>query len=458
LSAGIYRITNLVTNEVYVGYSVDLKKRLSNYKHNTVKSQPLIHESIKKYGFENHVFHVLFKFGEFFPTTYQLKELESVYIRYYKYWKECNMLNSNEGGGGCRKWSDEEKTRKSENRKGFSKRGVLQYDFDGKFIRKWASITKVSKELELDYNLLIRCLKGNDDSRSVGGFQWRYDNKNQNDVYDNYKDIEPYVMHTSAKPLLQYDLDGNFIREWSSAIEVNENIGIRLREIYESANNRSNKVFTRVKQNFQWRYKVNGNFPKKISLVPLPVIIQYTLEGHFIKIWYSISDISSELKIPKKTLIGCLNNRQKKSGGFQWKRARNDNYNTDPIESLIKDKPPESNVKLLQYSMDGKFIRAWEYPTIASRELRIDASSISSNIKGYLKSAGKYRWQYGDIKNIVDLPSLRVIVQYTKEGELVKEWGSAKEIVNSMGFSQGNISNCITGRIEQAYGYVWRYK
>lgn len=50
------------------------------------------------------------------------------------------------------------------------------------------------------------------------------------------------------------------------------------------------------------------------------------------------------------------------------------------------------------------------------------------------------------------------ILQYTLDGVFIKEWSSGKEIYQTMSFSQGNISSCCSGALKSAYGFIWRYK
>lgn len=52
----------------------------------------------------------------------------------------------------------------------------------------------------------------------------------------------------------------------------------------------------------------------------------------------------------------------------------------------------------------------------------------------------------------------KVVLQYTKTDNFVKEWQSTKEVERQLGFSHGNISNCCHGKHKTAYGYIWKYK
>lgn len=52
------------------------------------------------------------------------------------------------------------------------------------------------------------------------------------------------------------------------------------------------------------------------------------------------------------------------------------------------------------------------------------------------------------------------ILQYTKEGEFIKEWESASEIVKELGYNKCNIHKCCRGYYgcKTLKGYIWKYK
>ena len=49
------------------------------------------------------------------------------------------------------------------------------------------------------------------------------------------------------------------------------------------------------------------------------------------------------------------------------------------------------------------------------------------------------------------------ILQFTKDGELVKEWPSAREAYRQLGIAQQSICVCCKGRCKSAGGFVWTY-
>lgn len=56
---------------------------------------------------------------------------------------------------------------------------------------------------------------------------------------------------------------------------------------------------------------------------------------------------------------------------------------------------------------------------------------------------------------------VRPVLQYDLDGEFIKEWESAYEAaeeVSGLRGAVGNIYNACTGRYKTAYGFIWKYK
>lgn len=69
-------------------------------------------------------------------------------------------------------------------------------------------------------------------------------------------------------------------------------------------------------------------------------------------------------------------------------------------------------------------------------------------------NAKKGRPRLKDEKN----PQSVKILQYTKDGNFIKEWPSMISVTRELGVNFGSISNCCKGIGKSAGGYVWRYK
>ena len=89
---GIYLITNPL-GRVYVGQTTNLFNRNSVYSKLACKDQPKIHNSLAKYGSENHNFLVLQ-----YCETHELNDLERFYIKKFNSTDRIKGLNLTTGG------------------------------------------------------------------------------------------------------------------------------------------------------------------------------------------------------------------------------------------------------------------------------------------------------------------------------------------------------------------------
>ena len=51
----------------------------------------------------------------------------------------------------------------------------------------------------------------------------------------------------------------------------------------------------------------------------------------------------------------------------------------------------------------------------------------------------------------------KLVLQFTKNGEFVKEWLSMHQIERELGFANSSISECCNEKRKTAYGYIWKF-
>jgi len=131
-------------------------------------------------------------------------------------------------------------------------------------------------------------------------------------------------MLKKSKITLQYDLEGNFIKEWKTITLAAKEVRGKLKGISKNLNGESHKAY-----GFQWKFK-EENYPIKISALDEILdygkrinIIQYSLDGDFIKVFPSATKAAIELNsIPN--IISRAVKLQGISCGFQWRVFTND--------------------------------------------------------------------------------------------------------------------------------------
>ena len=96
---------------------------------------------------------------------------------------------------------------------------VGQYDLDGNLIKIWNSIKEASEYLNIKYdNIQIAAFVPN---RQTGGYLW----VSKYNIQDFEPQISPYIKSTRKK-VKQFDMEMNFIRDWDSIRQAEEELNI----------------------------------------------------------------------------------------------------------------------------------------------------------------------------------------------------------------------------------------
>lgn len=128
----------------------------------------------------------------------------------------------------------------------------------------------------------------------------------------------------TAKPVLQYDLEGNFVKEY---VSMNEAKRFVKADIIQSLQN-VNKCSTQA-GGFQWRLKENNDFPLKISPYKYSqeiTILCYNSNGDFYKEYSSMQKASQELNIDVGNISRVVNGLMRSCNGYFFKEKVSDNY------------------------------------------------------------------------------------------------------------------------------------
>lgn len=113
-NSGIYKITS-PSNRVYIGQSVNIKRRFTSYKNLECKGQTRLYNSFKKYGFKNHKFEFIHE-----CSADELNSLERYYQDLYsvlgKNGLNCRLTGTKDRSGYV---SEETKIKLSKSKTGF---------------------------------------------------------------------------------------------------------------------------------------------------------------------------------------------------------------------------------------------------------------------------------------------------------------------------------------------------
>lgn len=88
----------------------------------------------------------------------------------------------------------------------------------------------------------------------------------------------------------------------------------------------------------------------------------------------------------------------------------------------------------------------------------IDEDKTNNNLYNLEWCNASYNSNYGNGKINRVLNKQKAIYQLNQNREFIKEWSSAKEIEDTLGYNHSNITNCCRSKLKSAYGFKWVYK
>jgi group I intron endonuclease len=185
---GIYKITN-PEGKSYIGLSKDIEKRFKHHKSLQFKGNNKLKESLIKYDKDTHLFEILEEIDILLLSKHQsdslLRKRERYWINLYKTFDD--GLNENRGGSGCGSHTEESKQKISQSLKGKPK----PVDF-GEKRKKWQHDEEWREKIS-------ESLKGKSKGKGIS--------RNKGRISPN---------EGKGKPVLQYDKDMNFLKEYLS--------------------------------------------------------------------------------------------------------------------------------------------------------------------------------------------------------------------------------------------------
>jgi group I intron endonuclease len=293
---GIYKIIS-PTGKIYIGQSIDIKKRIGIYKNGWTHSQPKLHRSFEKHGFMNHIFEIIEKCSidilDERETFYKTQIIESLG------WEKALFCDLHDQGTGPR--SEETRKRLSDGKigkkhskihsnKGVKREGWMNEEIKRKISKSNKNKTKPPRSEEHKEKL------GSSQLGKSKGHKGRISPmRGKKHSIESREKARLNNLMKNAVPILQYDMNGNFVKKWnkaSDAISVSKGIFNCL------------KGKSKFSGNFIWEYW-KENFLLKLNLewdLDIPIIQE--IRGNIIKEWESFYHLPKEMQ--NQDMVKCL--------------------------------------------------------------------------------------------------------------------------------------------------------
>lgn len=315
------------SGKVYIGLTSRPPKERWKGGYGYKKSNPHFWSAIQKYGWDN-IKHEILLSG---LSKQQASEFEKMYICLYNSADRRYGYNKTYGGENGAKPTEETISKISGSNHYLAKK-IEQYSLDGEYLKTFDCVINAAKTLNVDCGSIASCARHN--HYRSHNFIWVYEDEPQKEYWIK-RGMSDYIHggnSPKAKKVIQYDLNGNYIKTYSCATEAAKTTKTPISRISDCANGK------RYSSNgFIWLYEDDDDIKTKLMLKiqekrhpsamcggsnhRAKAIEQYTLYGDYIKTYSSASEAAEKLGIDYSSIKQCAGNKKKQcksAGGFIW--------------------------------------------------------------------------------------------------------------------------------------------
>ncbi len=303
-SVYIHRFPN---GKQYVGITKNTPKTRWANGNGYIKNTEMF-DNIKHYGWDN-IEHIIFNDKGILYTEEEACYIEKCLVYDWNLINPEFGYNLRSGGKGSYNFFP---SKILEHRKNsVSNKPVIQYDLDGNKLREYFSIKEASRKNDISTSRISLCCHNK--SFTAGGYMWEF-------LTGDIDNVKPFI-NPSEKPVIQYDLDRNKLREYGSITEASKDNNIDSSGISKCCYKKLNHM-----GKYQWRFK-KDNIDKVKSIYEVQSksinigkpVIQYDLDGNKLREYKSAAEASRDTKILLTNISKCYRGLRKSAGGYKWK-------------------------------------------------------------------------------------------------------------------------------------------
>lgn len=297
--------------------------------------------------------------------------------------------------------------------------------------------------------------------------------------------------------VLQYDLEGNFVKEYESTAAAGKALGVAASNVCNccrgySKGKRTKKV--QIVNGYTFRFKKDyPDIPRRLDLnitnLNKRSVLQFSLDGEYIKEWESVLDAQRGTGTRESGIRQVCYGKYRQCGGYMWRyRDEFDEIpsHIDPVRPIVKRPFPKLTAEQIekgkrinrersarvvhQFTLSGEYVATFPSLDDAASVFDGDGATICNACKHKVsKTAFGYQWRY---KEEVPNPSAGIapydkrasslrrkpLIQLTLDGKFVKEWVSTRAAADYYNMNRNRLYLAISGRIPSLQGFIWRYK
>lgn len=236
---------------------------------------------------------------------------------------------------------------------------------------------------------------------------------------------------------------------------------------FPDVNHKDENPANNTVDNLEWcTHKYNQNYGTRTQRAILGEsvpVIQFSLEGNFIREWISATEAGRSFGGSDNGVRNCCNGNDRMAYGYMW-RWRKD-FGEIPTHIEYDYVPAKIQSKIvLQFTLDGKFVKEYSSALEAAKMNGYSRGNISNVCRGIKPYMYSYIWRYKeDSRPVVTvIPQVkshkRPVLQFSLNNKFIREYQSSPAAARETGGNPQNIFRCCNGGRNTYNGYIWKFK
>lgn len=405
--SGIYIITNKANGKVYIGQSINLWLRINEgYLQKLPKNKGHnihLQRAWNKYGKESFTFEVL----EYVLDVEKLNEVETSWIKFYDASNKKFGYNIFPEGNSPR-----------------------------------------GRTMSEEFKKKIKIINSGSNNGMYG--------------QTHTDEVKEIISKANSIPIVQLDIEGQFVREWRSVTEAAEYYGVARAPITSVVRKKTTTscgfIWVYKKEYEENKFNLFEHLKRKKDL--RRGVVQFTMDGKYISEFDSIT--KAQLFTKTRNIVSACQGHMKHAGGCKW--MYKDEYEKYGYKNKYREKEKKTR-SIVQISLDLDVVKIWSSIEEASKELGVARANIRNVCNGKLNTSAGFIWMFEDeyILNGIDPKNnslnskFRPVVQLSLDNEYIATFKSIKEAKENTKIVASNITAVCKGKNKTAGGYNWIY-
>lgn len=257
---------------------------------------------------------------------------------------------------------------------------------------------------------------------------------------------EQLVNWYNLKPINEYDLDGNFIKNFSSITKAAEHYGFSHSSVAYCVSNKNitshNKIFVMEDDLF---------LDDKLRKIKMKQYKLYDIDGNLIDVSKSLNKLYKKYNLTQR-----VNDFSKRL----W-----NGLNPSVIKTKYLITTPNTDIDVLLnkikiyhlYKSNGEYIKSFSNVNQIAKYLKCSYTGVTECIRGRLKTIKGYVILKHDNSFIEPMYNNRKKINVYKNGKLIHTFDTIKDASVFFNIDASGITKCCRGKRKSIKGYDFRY-